>query len=153
MHHFPFFFHHSAHPLHYAAFIVAPLTPVHFPPYTPFALMKRDGPRHKSDRNLKTSSDRNAAAFEQVYRNHVDQIYRLAQRLCGQVDAKDLVQETFLNAYRGLKDFRGEAQISTWLYRIAARACMQMRRKRKGEPDRELSLEEFIPTSEDEFRL
>jgi RNA polymerase sigma-70 factor (ECF subfamily) len=81
-------------------------------------------------------------------------IYRYAHRLCGEVEAaKDLVQETFLNAYRGLKDFRGEAQISTWLYTIASRACMRMRRKRKGEPERELSLDEFVPTSEGEFRL
>lgn len=115
--------------------------------------MKRHTPHRKPTGRLSTPSDSNAAVFEQVYRDNVDQIYRLAQRLCGQVDAKDLVQETFLNAYRGLKGFRGEAQISTWLYRIAARACMQMRRKRKGEPERELSLEELIPTSEDELRL
>jgi RNA polymerase sigma-70 factor (ECF subfamily) len=63
------------------------------------------------------------------------------------------VQETFLNAYRGLKDFRGESQVSTWLYTIASRACLRMRRKKKGAPDRELSLEEFVPTSEGEFRL
>jgi len=67
--------------------------------------------------------------------------------------AKDLVQETFLNAYRGFRSFRGDAQVSTWLYTIASRACMRMRRKRKGEPDRELSLDEFVPTSEGEFRL
>ena len=63
------------------------------------------------------------------------------------------MQETFLNAYRGLKDFRGEAQVSTWLYTIASRACIRMRRKRKGEPEHELSLDEFVPTSEGEFRL
>lgn len=92
--------------------------------------------------------------FDRLYREHVERIYRFAQRLCGQADdAKDLVQETFLNAYRGFKDFRGEAQLSTWLYAIASRACIRMRRKRSGEPDRELSLEEFIPTSEGEFRL
>jgi RNA polymerase sigma-70 factor, ECF subfamily len=92
--------------------------------------------------------------FDQLYRDHVDLIYRYAHRLCGEAEAaKDLVQETFLNAYRGLKDFRGEAQISTWLYTIASRACMRMRRKRKGEPERELSLDEFVPTSEGEFRL
>lgn len=95
-----------------------------------------------------------AAVFDRLYRDHADRIYRFAQRLCGQPDdAKDLVQDTFLNAYRGLKDFRGEAQISTWLYTIASRVCMRMRRKRKGEPERELSLDEFIPTSEGEFRL
>jgi RNA polymerase sigma-70 factor (ECF subfamily) len=43
--------------------------------------------------------------------------------------------------------------VSTWLYTIASRACMRMRRKRSGEPERELSVEEFIPTSEGEFRL
>ncbi len=63
------------------------------------------------------------------------------------------MQETFLNAYRGLNQFRGDAQISTWLYTIASRACLRMRRRRKGTPERELSLEEFIPTTEGEFRL
>jgi RNA polymerase sigma-70 factor (ECF subfamily) len=95
-----------------------------------------------------------AEDFDRLYRDHVDRIYRFAQRLCGQADdAKDLVQDTFLNAYRGLKRFRGEAQLSTWLYTIATRACIRMRRKRKGEPERELSLDEFIPTSDGEFRL
>jgi RNA polymerase sigma-70 factor (ECF subfamily) len=95
-----------------------------------------------------------AVRFDRLYREHVDRIFRFAQRLCGQTDdAKDLVQDTFLNAYRGLKDFRGEASLATWLYAIAARACIRMRRRRKGEPERELSLEEFIPTSEGEFRL
>jgi RNA polymerase sigma-70 factor, ECF subfamily len=92
--------------------------------------------------------------FDTIYRDHVDLIYRYANRLCGEAEAaKDLVQETFLNAYRGFKDFRGDAQVSTWLYTIASRACLRMRRKRKGEPERELSLDEFVPTSEGEFRL
>lgn len=81
-------------------------------------------------------------------------MYRFAHRLCGEPEAaKDLVQETFLNAYRGFKDFRGDARVSTWLYTIASRACLRMRRKRKGEPEYELSLDEFVPTSEGEFRL
>jgi len=92
--------------------------------------------------------------FDRLYRDHVDLIYRYAHRLCGETEsAKDLVQETFLNAYQGLKDFRGEAKVSTWLYTIASRACIRMRRKRKGEPEHELSLEEFVPTSEGELRL
>ena len=92
--------------------------------------------------------------FDRLYRDHVDLIYRYAYRLCGEAEsAKDLVQETFLNAYQGLKDFRGEAQVSTWLYTIASRACIRMRRKRKGQPEHELSIEEFVPTSEGEFRL
>ena len=109
--------------------------------------------RQPSTRSLPAEGD-GAVAFDRLYRDHVDRIYRFAQRLCGQVeDAQDLVQDTFLNAYRGLEGFRGDAQVSTWLYRIAARACLRLRRKRKGEPARELSLDEFIPTSEGEFRL
>ncbi len=92
--------------------------------------------------------------FDKLYRDNVDLLYRYAHRLCGEAEAaKDLVQETFLNAYRGFSHFRGDARVSTWLYTIASRACMRMRRKRKGEPERELSLEEFIPTSDGEFRL
>jgi RNA polymerase sigma-70 factor, ECF subfamily len=92
--------------------------------------------------------------FDTLYRDHVDLMYRFANRLCGETEAaKDLVQETFLNAYRGFKKFRGDAQVSTWLYTIASRACLRMRRRRKGAPERELSLDEFIPTSDGEFRL
>lgn len=92
--------------------------------------------------------------FDTLFREHVDLVYRFAHRLCGEPEtAKDLVQETFLNAYRGFDKFRGDAQVSTWLYTIASRACLRMRRRRKGAPERELSLEEFIPTSEGEFRL
>lgn len=95
-----------------------------------------------------------AEAFDKLYREHVDLLYRYAYRLCGETEsAKDLVQETFLNAYRGLDQFRGDAKISTWLYTIASHACLRMRRKRKGAPERELSLEQFVPTSEGEFRL
>lgn len=94
------------------------------------------------------------AAFDRLYRDHVDRMYRFAQRLCGSPeDAKDLVQETFLNAYRSLKDFRGESSVSTWLYTIAAHACQRMRRKRKGEPERELSLDALIPTSDGDMQL
>ena len=73
-------------------------------------------------------------SFDDLYRDHVDRIFRYAQRLCGEPEAaKDLVQDTFLNAYRGYKDFRGESQVSTWLYTIASRACQRLRRKRGAE--------------------
>ena len=92
--------------------------------------------------------------FDSLYKDHVDLMYRFAHRLCGEPEAaKDLVQETFLNAYRGIDRFRGDARISTWLYTIASRACLRMRRRRKGAPEQELSLEEFIPASDGEFRL
>jgi len=114
------------------------------------AAMRTTVPKTPPQRPAMKESDE----FDRLYRDHVDLIYRYAHRLCGETEsAKDLVQETFLNAYRGLKDFRGDAKVSTWLYTIASRACIRMRRKRKGEPEHELSLDEFVPTSEGEFRL
>ncbi|MDF0665066.1 MAG: sigma-70 family RNA polymerase sigma factor [Nitrospira sp.] len=101
-----------------------------------------------------SSAPQSAKNFDRLYKDHVDLMYRFAHRLCGEPEsAKDLVQETFLKAYLGLDRFRGDAQISTWLYTIASRACLRMRRRRKGAPERELSLDEFIPTSDGEFRL
>ncbi len=97
---------------------------------------------------------KSVAAFDRLYRDHVDRMYRFAQRLCGSPeDAKDLVQETFLSAYRNLKNFRGESSVSTWLYTIAAHACQRMRRKRKGEPDYKLSLDALIPTSDGDMPM
>ena len=99
-------------------------------------------------------NDHHSIPFDQLYQQYVDQVYRYAHRLCGEVEAaKDLVQDTFLNAYRGLKQFRGDAQVSTWLYTIASRACLRMRRRRKGEPAQSLSLESFVPATDGELRL
>lgn len=108
----------------------------------------------KRSRDGAANDGKSVAAFDRLYRDHVDRMYRFAQRLCGSPDdAKDLVQETFLSAYRSLKDFRGESSISTWLYAIAAHACQRMRRKRKGEPERELSLDALIPTADGDMPL
>ena len=108
----------------------------------------------KQSRDCAATDGKAVAAFDRLYREHVDRMYRFAQRLCGSPDdAKDLVQETFLSAYRGLKDFRGDSSVSTWLYTIAAHACQRMRRKRKGEPEYELSLDALIPTSDGDMPL
>ncbi len=110
--------------------------------------------RQSTAKRPKPAPAQDLNGFDRLYRDHVDLVYRYAHRLCGEVEAaKDLVQETFLNAYKGFNSFRGDAQVSTWLYTIASRACLRMRRKRKGEPERELSLDEFVPTSNGEFRL
>jgi RNA polymerase sigma-70 factor (ECF subfamily) len=46
--------------------------------------------------------------FDTIYREHADRLFAFGLKLCGHVDdAKDLVQETFFNAYRGLDKFRG----------------------------------------------
>ena len=60
-------------------------------------------------------------AFEELVRVTYADTYTLAYRLTGdEEDARDVVQESYLRAYRGLKRFRGDAQFTTWLYRITA---------------------------------
>ena len=58
------------------------------------------------------------------------------------------MQEVFLQAFRAWGSFRGESSETTWLYRIAVRACGRMRRKRAGEPERIGSLDELLPFGE-----
>lgn len=59
-------------------------------------------------------------------------IYNLALRLLGsEDDAVEVCQEVFIRAYTHLKDFRGDARFSTWLYRIAINCCRNLMRSRK----------------------
>ena len=64
-------------------------------------------------------------------------LYGVARRLCGDpADAEDLVQETFLQAFRAWDQLASPDNPRPWLYAIARRACQRMRRRRAGEPDR-----------------
>ncbi len=69
--------------------------------------------------------------------------------MCGEPrDTEDVIQETFLNVYKYLDDFRYETKFKNWLYRIATSTCIKKRRKSKFAPERELSLDEFLPQDE-----
>ncbi len=71
-------------------------------------------------------------------------LYRLGLKICGNPeDAEELVQETFLLAFRKWDQFRGEAKPTTWLYTIAARVCQRRKRLRAGEPQRVETLTEL----------
>jgi RNA polymerase sigma-70 factor (ECF subfamily) len=88
-----------------------------------------------------------AAAVSLLLEEHGGKIYALGLRLCGgEADAQDLVQETFLSAFRHWQGFEGRAKASTWLYTIAARACQRLHRKRAGEPAHLASVEELLPS-------
>jgi RNA polymerase sigma-70 factor (ECF subfamily) len=82
--------------------------------------------------------DGDQAAFEELVRATYADAYTLAKRLTGnEEDARDVVQESYLRAYRGLKRFRGDAQFTTWLYRITANCAnthLGKRTRRRAEP-------------------
>ena len=60
-------------------------------------------------------------AFDELVRATYADTYTLALRLTGnEEDARDVVQDAYIRAYRGLDRFRGDAQFSTWMYRITA---------------------------------
>jgi len=82
---------------------------------------------------LATAGDQDA--FSQLVARWERPIYALAYRTLRREDqARDVVQDAFLRAYRGLKGFKGEAKFSSWLYRITLNLCRDGLRKERRAP-------------------
>lgn len=76
-----------------------------------------------------------ARALDELLARHEKQVYRFGLRMCGnEEDARDVLQETLLAAFRGMRDFRGDARLSTWLYQVARSYCSKSRRRGVDEP-------------------
>ncbi len=77
------------------------------------------------------------SAFNDLVRQTYAETYTLAFRLVGnEEDARDVTQEAYLRAYKGLRRFRGEARFSTWMYRITANcASTHLGRRRRHRHD------------------
>jgi RNA polymerase sigma-70 factor (ECF subfamily) len=82
--------------------------------------------------------DGDRGAFEELVRATTAETYTLAFRLLGnEEDARDVVQEAYLRAYRSIGRFRGDASFRTWLYRITANCAstsLGSRSRRRAEP-------------------
>lgn len=71
------------------------------------------------------------SAFERLYHLHSARVYSLCLRMTSnEAEAEDLTQEAFLQAFRKIGTFRGEASFSTWIYRVATNVVLMRRRKR-----------------------
>jgi RNA polymerase sigma-70 factor (ECF subfamily) len=89
-------------------------------------------------------------AFGEVVRRWERKIYALAYGITGSVEeARDATQETFINAYRNLARFRGEAQVSSWLHRIAVNQCIT--RQRRARVRAETGLEDEVEAGREHF--
>ena len=75
-----------------------------------------------------------AAQFEEIVTQYADFVYNVAFRMMGNThDAEEVAQDAFLSAYRAYGRFRGESQVSTWLYRITMNAAlMRLRREKRA---------------------
>ncbi|MBC5766052.1 RNA polymerase sigma factor [Ramlibacter albus] len=80
--------------------------------------------------NALTQPANAAADFEPLMRRHNRRLYRVARSLLrNDAEAEDALQEAYLHAFRSLADFRGDAQLATWLTRIVVNECMTRLRK------------------------
>ena len=71
-------------------------------------------------------------AFDELVRRYRDKVYRLAFKILRhEEDAAEALQDAFLSAFRGLKNFKAESTFSTWLYRITTNAALMKYRKRR----------------------
>ncbi|NOT05095.1 MAG: sigma-70 family RNA polymerase sigma factor [Anaerolineales bacterium] len=62
--------------------------------------------------------------FQEIYEIFQPKILRYLTHLAGESEAEDLTQETFVKVHQGLENFRGESQLSTWIYRIATNTAL-----------------------------
>src|SRR5262249_6819118 len=71
-------------------------------------------------------------AFGELSRRYQDRLFNMVYRLLGSVeDAQGVVQETFLNAWKSLHTFKGDAELYTWLHRIAWNTAVSLMRKQR----------------------
>ena len=74
-------------------------------------------------------------AFAQVFALYQDRVYTICLRVCGnQEDALDAAQETLVTLARRIRDFQGRSRFSSWVYRIAVNAAIDVRRRRLDAP-------------------
>lgn len=75
-------------------------------------------------------------AFDLIVERHRRRVYQVCYRFLGNhEDASDLSQETFVRAWRGIRNFKGQAALATWLYRIAVNVCLNRVHAQKPEAE------------------
>jgi RNA polymerase sigma-70 factor (ECF subfamily) len=84
------------------------------------------------------------AAFEELVRSASARLFLVARRIVGNdEDARDVIQEAFLSAFRSLDRFAGDARLSTWLHRIVINTALMKLRRRRRKPEE--SIEPLLP--------
>lgn len=88
-------------------------------------------------------------AFETLVRTHMPMLLRVARRFMrSEEDARDAVQDAFVSAFRSIRNFASNAQLSTWLHRIVINACLMRLRTQRRRPEEDI--EEYLPRFQDD---
>lgn len=83
--------------------------------------------------------------FETLYQEYYEELFRAAFRLIGnREDVEDVIQETYLNAFKGFSKFERKSSISTWLYRIMLNCSYQYMKKKAKLPIKTITSEKGI---------
>ena len=99
------------------------------------------------DALVRYAQDGDTRAFDELVVRYRDKVYRLAYKILRhEEDAAETLQDAFLSAFRGLKNFKAESTFSTWLYRVATNAALMRYRKRR---DNHISYEQSQSANED----
>lgn len=86
------------------------------------------------------------AALERLLMKAQEVAYRFSRTVCGgPADAEDVMQDALLKTFRHVRRIREPRAFRTWLYRTVRNACLMKRRRKAGEPDRVLSLDDVLP--------
>lgn len=100
------------------------------------------------DELVERARHRDVAAFEELVSRHEEKLYRLAMRFVhNETDAREILQETFLSAWRNLDGFQGKAQFASWIYRVAVNAALMLLRSQKRHP--QIAVEDVAPETLD----
>jgi RNA polymerase sigma-70 factor (ECF subfamily) len=84
------------------------------------------------------------SAYEELVRTYSSRLLAVARRIVGNdEEARDVIQDAFLNAFRSLRNFHGDARLSTWLHRIVVNSALMKLRTRKRKPEE--SIEPLLP--------
>lgn len=95
---------------------------------------------------IRTAAAGDAAALERLLMKAQEVAYRFSYTVCGgPSEAEDVMQDALLKTFRYVNRIRDPHAFRTWLYRTVRNACLMKRRRKSGEPDRVLSLDDVLP--------
>lgn len=104
--------------------------------------------QNPTDELLAQRAQQDSKAFAELYRRHLDRVYRYLYSRVGHVqDAQDLTAQTFIAALEGIRSFNGQGVFAAWLLGIARRKAADYYRSNR--PDEALELLEDVPNSAD----